>query len=53
MNEELASKYNPDGKFPYTILMTADGKLLRQWDGLPDISGKQFVDEIKKTMQNR
>jgi len=49
MNEDLAEKYNPDGKFPYTILMTAVGKILRQWDGLPNLSGKQFVDEIKQT----
>ena len=49
MNEDLAEKYNPEGKFPYTILMTADGKILKQWDGLPNLSDKQFVDEIKQT----
>ena len=49
MNEDLAEKYNPDGKFPYTILMTADGKILKQWDGLPNLSDQQFVDEIKQT----
>ena len=47
INEELAEKYNPDGKFPYTVLMTADGKIVKQWDGLPDLSADQFVDEIK------
>lgn len=49
MNEDLAEKYDPDGKFPYTILMTADGKILKQWDGLPNLSDKQFVEEIKQT----
>ena len=49
MNEDLAEKYNPDGKFPYTILMTAAGKILKQWDGLPNLSDKQFVEEIKQT----
>ena len=49
MNEDLAEKYNPDGKFPYTVLMTAAGKTLKQWDGLPNLSGKQFVDELKQT----
>jgi thioredoxin-related protein len=44
MNEDLAKKYDPDGKFPYTILMTADGKILKQWDGLPNLSDKQFVE---------
>ncbi len=47
MNEDLAAKYNSEGKFPYTILMTADEKILKVWDGLPGISAKQFVDEIK------
>ena len=48
MNEDLAEEYNPGGKFPYTILMTADGKILKQWDGLPGLSDKQFVEEIKR-----
>ena len=53
INEELAEKYNPEGKFPYSILMTADGKIVKQWDGLPDLSAEQFVDEIKKMDANR
>lgn len=52
-NEELAEKYNPEGKFPYTLLLSADGKILKQWDGLPDVSAKQFIDEIKKADANR
>ncbi len=48
MNEDLAEKYNPDGKFPYTILITPGEKILKTWDGLPGLSGEQFVDEIKK-----
>ena len=47
INEELAEKYNPEGKFPYTVLLTADGKIIKQWDGLPDLSAQQLVDEIK------
>jgi thioredoxin-related protein len=50
MNEDLAEKYDPDGKFPYTILMTASGKILKRWDGLPGLSDKQFVDGIKQTV---
>ena len=53
MNEALAEKYNPEGKFPYTLLLSADGKILKQWDGLPDVSDKQFIDEIKKADANR
>ncbi len=53
MNEELADKYNPEGKFPYTELITSEGKVLKQWDGLPDISAREFVDEIKNVNANR
>lgn len=53
MNEALAEKYNPEGKFPYTLLLSADGKILKQWDGIPDVSDKQFIDEIKQVDANR
>ena len=32
-NEALAEKYNNEGKFPLTILVNADGKVLKSWDG--------------------
>src|SRR5688572_15059044 len=32
-NDALAEKYNPAGKFPYTLLLDAHGKILREWDG--------------------
>lgn len=49
-NEALAETYNPDGKFPLTILLNASGRVVKQWDGLPQKSAEQFVDEIKKTL---
>lgn len=49
-NEALAEKYNPDGKFPFTILLNASGKPIKQWEGLPQKTAEQFVDEIKKTL---
>ena len=48
LNETLAEKYNPQGKFPFTLLMTSEGKVLQHWDGLPDITAKQFVDGLKQ-----
>lgn len=47
-NEALADKYNPEGKFPLTILLDAACKPIKQWDGFPQKSPEQFVDEIKK-----
>ncbi|MCW3106234.1 MAG: thioredoxin family protein [Segetibacter sp.] len=46
-NEALAEKYNSEGKFPFTVLLDTNGKVLKQWDGLPDETPEKFVDEIK------
>jgi thioredoxin-related protein len=46
-NEALADKYNPEGKFPFTVLVDEHGKVLKQWDGFPDISPDAFVEEVK------
>src|SRR5277367_1785210 len=32
LNETLADQYNPDGKFPFTLLVDEHGKVLRTWD---------------------
>lgn len=46
LNEALAEKYNPDGKFPYTLLVDENGKVLKTWDGFPSISPAEFVNQI-------
>ena len=45
-NDALADKYNPEGKFPYTLLLDADGKVLKAWDGYPDEGVQRFSDEV-------
>jgi len=45
-NEQLASVYNPDGKFPYTVLLDPQGKVLKKWEGLPPGSAQDFIGEI-------
>ena len=47
-NDALADKYNPDGKFPYTLLLSPDGKTVKSWDGLPEESAEEFSDEVKQ-----
>lgn len=47
INEALADQYNPKGKFPYTLLLSADGKILKTWDGFPGVSAEDFTNEIK------
>jgi thioredoxin-related protein len=45
-NEALADKYNPEGKFPFTLLIDEHGKVLKSWDGFPDETPQQFVSQI-------
>ena len=46
-NENLADKYNPDGKFPFTILLDADEKIIKVWNGMPDQNVTQFTTQVK------
>lgn len=46
LNEALADKYNADGKFPYTLLVDENGKVLKTWDGFPNATPDQFVSEV-------
>ena len=47
-NEKLAAKYNPAGKFPFTILMTGEGKILKSWDGYPEGGKIAFLESVQK-----
>ncbi len=47
-NDAMAELYNPKGKFPYTVILNADGKVLKSYDGLPSLTDSQFVNEIKQ-----
>ena len=46
-NNELADKYNPAGKFPFTLLLDEDGKIIKTWDGLPKENAERFTTIIK------
>lgn len=46
-NDELAELFNKEGKFPMTVLLTADGKVLKSWEGFPNTTPDAFVNEIK------
>ncbi|MGN6181762.1 MAG: thioredoxin family protein [Mucilaginibacter sp.] len=52
LNEALADKYNSEGKFPYTLLVDENGKVLRTWDGYPDETPDQFIEQINSTQQS-
>ena len=50
INDEMADKYNTQGKFPYTLLLDSNGKVLETWDGLPEETVEAFTLDVRNTM---
>ena len=50
-NEALAEKYNPLGKFPYTLLLDKNGKILKEWDGYEFSSQDKFIATLEKELK--
>ena len=46
-NDQLADRYNAKGSFPLTVLLTADGKLVKEWEGYPKMTPEEFVADIQ------
>lgn len=53
LNEALADKYNAEGKFPFTLLVDENGKILKIWDGFPGVSPEEFVSQISSVMPDK
>lgn len=51
-NEMLAEKYNTHGVFPLTLLLDADGKVWKQWEGLPKVSAEEFTSAINSLVHD-
>ena len=52
-NDQLADKYNKNGIFPLTVLLSADGKVLKEWQGLPPVSAEEFTKQVKEIINAR
>jgi hypothetical protein len=52
LNDAMADRYDSKGKFPYTVLMTADGKVLKAWDGFPSTTPDVFAHEVQTIIDN-
>ncbi len=46
-NEALANEYNREGKFPFTLLLDEEGKIIKSWEGVPNYTPEQWVTAIK------
>lgn len=47
LNEKMAAVYNPKGKFPYTVILNEQGKIVKAYDGYPAIAPQEFVNQLK------
>jgi thioredoxin-related protein len=53
LNNQMADQYDPQGKFPLTILLDADGKELREWEGFVNVKPEQFSGLISSIINER
>jgi hypothetical protein len=51
INNALADQYNAEGQFPRTLLLNADGKVLKTWDGNPGVTAEIFAKEVEDLIQ--
>lgn len=52
-NASLADQYNKKGLFPYTLLLSSEGKILKSWEGLPSENALAFSKEIRSIKENQ
>lgn len=45
-NEALAEQYNSSGTFPLTLLLDANGRVVKEWPGNPEVSAEVFVQQV-------
>jgi thioredoxin-related protein len=51
INDSLAEQFNNKGIFPLTVLVAADGKVIKSWDGFPS-SIEAFNEDLQQTIQD-
>jgi thioredoxin-related protein len=47
LNEQLAEEYNKTGAFPLTLLLDANGKVIKRWEGIPAKEAKGFISQLQ------
>src|SRR5258707_5321849 len=50
INDEMADKYNSQGKFPYTLLLDPNGKVMQTCEGVTEESVESFNVDIRNFM---
>ena len=49
-NEKLADLYNAAGNFPSTVLVSEEGKIIKEWDGYAFASQDKFIAELDQAL---
>lgn len=49
-NETLAEQYNKEGSFPLTILLDANGAVIKKWKGYKNATPEAFIKEVKTAL---
>lgn len=52
LNDKLADKYNPQGSFPFTLLLDSNGNKIKTWDGFYKDGAENFVSDIKEIVKS-
>ena len=53
-NENLAEKYNKEGKFPLTVLIDGEGNVVKSWDGYTaTMTIENMEKEIEKVVRSK
>lgn len=47
LNDQMADQYNSQGQFPLTLLLNAEGRILRKWEGNPAVKPADFSAEVR------
>jgi thioredoxin-related protein len=45
-NESMADQYNSKGRFPFTVLLDAEGRVLKEWEGYTGMRPEVFRDQV-------
>lgn len=46
-NDRVADQYDPKGVFPLTLLLTADGNVMKRWEGNPGLKPAEFCGQVR------
>ena len=53
LNDAMADQYNPKGYFPYTVLLDANGNVIRAWEGFYEQGADAFTLEVTNLISQK